>query len=309
MKNILIIVNKSWEVDPVINAMMASKIKPSGFPFPVSLNIPASKPIDSSNSPKQDKFRAEFEIVRMINIDGKEVREVLIRTSVWCIEDLMNPKANSSSSEEKQHALSKIFTNEKNIDLVIAFGTAGFNDRFTSFNGSVVIGSEFCSYDAIPDNQESKFKSPLLGKHLPSNIDKEINKKLFRIFSDKFKDIVESKLIATPNSPASKAKVLAAMNYVAISNVNITNYNDYAWADEEGISHYHATGSKSPIGSIETTHAVIRMCSELPTIFISAISDRLGYFNSEVTPSQNYVASFNGGILLSYLIPELINVN
>lgn len=304
MKKVLIIVNKSWEVDPVISAMTASKIKPLGFPLPDPLNMPVPgwrKP----KPPGPAQPRAVFDIYSTVE---RRPADLLLSAVVWCIEDLMRPGANTSSSAEKAVQLEALFKSEKEVDLVIAFGTGGFNDRHTSFNGSVVIGSEFFSYNAVPDNPDSQFRHPGLNRHLPTNLPDARAKDLFKIFSDKFRDIVESKLLPTPNEPARKPKVMAASNFVAISNVNITNYNDYAWADDEGLKAYHEQNVKSPVGSIETTHGMIRLCCDWPVIFVSAISDRLGYFASEVSPGQNFVASFNGGVFLSYFIPELISV-
>jgi len=303
MKNILIIINKSWEVEPLLSAMTAMKIKPVGFPYPSKLNTPIPQPLDSSKSGKQDKCRAIFEITQKDPVN--QVETLIVKATVWCIEDIMDPAINSSSSGEKASKLPMVFNGEQNVDLVIAFGTAAFNDKDASFNGSLVIGSEFFTYNAHDDNAESQFKHPLLGKYLKCNLSEDRRKSIFKIIDDKFKDVVESKLVLTPNEQAKKTKVLAASNYVAISNINITDPNDFAWADEAGINDYTKTGEKSPIGSIETTHGVIRLASELPIIFVSAITDRLTRFASEVTPSQNYIASFNGGILLSHLIPAL----
>jgi len=302
MNKVTIIVNKSWEADPVIHAITSMKIKPAGFPFPVELNIPRPSPLSSMSAPKQIGYRALFEI------RDPKTSDVLLSATIWCIEDLMHADKHGSSSEEKALCLAELYEKEKGSDLVIAVGTAGFNDRYTSMNGSVVIGAEFVTFDAIPDNRESEFKHELLGRYLPSNLPEVLQKNLFAIFKDSFKDIVSSKLLPVPNQPAERCKVMAASNYVALSNVNITNYNDYAWADEAGLKHYEQLEVRSPVGSIETTHGVIRICSTIPTIFVSAISDRLGYFASEITPGQNYVSSFNAGILLSYLIPELVNV-
>lgn len=39
-----------------------------------------------------------------------------------------------------------------------------------------------------------------------------------------------------------------------------------------------------PIGSLETTHGVIRLSSDKPAIFVSAITDREGNFDMKVMP-------------------------
>ncbi|HTF17385.1 MAG TPA: hypothetical protein VK658_04890 [Chryseolinea sp.] len=306
MKRVLVVINKSWEADPLISALIASKLKPVGFPFPTSLSFPVPDPVDSPKPAKQNNPRAIIGLGPKTFEGKKEVSAMEV--IIWCIEDLTDPSKHSSSSEEKSIKLVQLFATEKNVDLVIAFGTAAFNDKGTSFNGSVVIGSEFFTYNARPDNNQSRYEDKRLGEYLPSNLSEALRKSLFAIFNDKFKDVVESKLAGTPNFPAAKPKILAASNYVAISNLNITDYNDYAWADEEGLSHYRATNQKNPVGSIETTHGLIRLSTEFPTIFISAVSDRVGYFNSDVTPTQNYIASLNGGILLAHLLPAFVNL-
>jgi hypothetical protein len=288
MKNILVVANKSWEVEPMLDSMTSKNIKPKELPFPATLNSPVNG--------KQNQPRAVFDFKDAEN-------NPRARATVWCIEDVMDPAVSSSSSEEKWNKLPNVFGKE-DFDITIAFGTAGFNDRYTSFNGSVVIGSEFFLYNAKPDNTQSKFTHELIGKPIGSNLPDPL--KFFKLFDTSFKNTVESLLIPTPNNSCPKPKVLAASNYLALSNVNITNYEDYAWADEEGLASYHLTKHKSPIGSIETTHGIIRLASAFPTIFVSAITDRLTYFNAEVTPTQNYTASFNGGTLLSYLLPILV---
>lgn len=45
-----------------------------------------------------------------------------------------------------------------------------------------------------------------------------------------------------------------------------------------------------------------------PFIFISAITDREGHFDEEVTPNaqaQNYTSAYNGGIVAAWLLPKL----
>jgi hypothetical protein len=97
-------------------------------------------------------------------------------------------------------------------------------------------------------------------------------------------------------------------DYVALADINVTNYKDYAWADSKVVDAYRALNSANPIGSLETTHAVIRACTAAPFMFVSGITDRVGYFDQEVAPApygQNFVAAHNAGLAISYIIPRI----
>lgn len=59
---------------------------------------------------------------------------------------------------------------------------------------------------------------------------------------------------------------------------------------------------------METTHSVIRLCVPSPRfLFVSGITNRLGYFNVEVSPrsyAQNFAASHNAGITVAWLLSK-----
>jgi hypothetical protein len=91
--------------------------------------------------------------------------------------------------------------------------------------------------------------------------------------------------------------------------VNVTNYDDYAWADREAVEAMRRVDSRNPVGSVETTHGLIRLQSSAPSLFISAITDREGRFNAEVGSrayAQNFACAHNAGVTLAWLLPLLI---
>jgi hypothetical protein len=128
----------------------------------------------------------------------------------------------------------------------------------------------------------------------------------------------ESRFLQTPLNPAGKQIIIAGDRYVSLGNVNITEYSDYSWADEKAIDCAKAFGIVDKLASLETTHGIIRLIAEEslykqtpPFIFISGITDRVGFFDEEVAPraySQNFTASHNMGIALAWLLPELVNL-
>ena len=292
MKTISFIVNKNWETEPFLNALTNPELKPSKLPFPDVLNSP------KKGDNKMYTERAVFRLTDGTN-PSLEVR-------VWCIQDLMyldekpDPaKQSSSSSEEKYKRLKTLFSDHKS-DLVIAVGTAGYPSE-TSFNGSIVIGGNFFVHNGDANNDVSRLNVEGIGKMLPLNA----NKKIFDLVNKEFKGIVESKFLHTPRNPAQPAVCMASKVFTAVSSVNVTDYTKYNWVDHEAIEHYKSIEGQLPFNSLETTHGVIRLAGDNPIIFMSAITDRLGYFDTEVNAVQNYVASFNAGIVAAQLIISL----
>jgi hypothetical protein len=292
MKTISIIVNKNWETEPFLNSLINSELRPIKLPFPEMLNSPK----DGNN--KMNIPRA------IIKLSDDNVQTLEIR--IWCIQDLMYfniPAApatqSSSSSQEKFRVLNPIISAD-NPDLIIAVGTAGYPSQ-TSFNGSVVIGGNFFIHNGHPGNPKSDLQHNDIGKFLASNV----NAKIFDLINKEFKNQVESKFINTPRNPAKPTVCAASKVYTAISSINVTDYSEYNWVDHEAVEHFKMVENKMPYNSLETTHGIIKLSSDKPIIFISAITDRLGYFDSEVNSTQNYVPSFNAGIVVGQLLISL----
>jgi hypothetical protein len=297
MKKISVVINKNWETEPVLDALTNSEIRPPKLPFPVTLNSPRDKD-NKMNIP-----RATFKF-RKRNPD--KTLENTLEIKIWCIQDLMylgvapDPVTQSSSSSEEKYYVLPPELSGDSADLVIAVGTAGYPSS-DSFNGSVVIGSNFFIHNGDPGNPKSNLKHDKIGKLLPSNI----NEKLFEAFSKDFKNAVELKFLAMPRNPAVKAECIASKDFTALSSVNVTDYTKYKKVDPEAVQHYKQVEPTLPLSSIETTHGVIKLSTDKPIIFLSAIADRLGFFDEEVTPTQNYAAAFNAGIVLGQLFISL----
>jgi hypothetical protein len=114
-------------------------------------------------------------------------------------------------------------------------------------------------------------------------------------------------------NPASKQRLIAAGSYTAVGVVNVTNCYDYVWADEMALHAFESTTEvrqgKAQIGSMETTHGIIRLQSEAPFIFVSGITDRIGRFNMDVAVrpyAQNFACAHNAGVATAWLIPTIV---
>lgn len=304
MKKVSIVVNKNWEVEPVLASMCSYEFRPSNLPFPEVLKSNKDKTyrVKNISNPKYDttSARAVFRFYEMAVSDEKP--EVVMEVTVWCIQDFMKPNKNTSSSEEKNRFLPALLS-AADADLVIAVGTAGYLAD-VSYAGCVVVGGRFFVHDGHPsedENPDSRMRSEEFDKILPVTFNAEI----FGLIDADFKRKVESRFLKVPINPCVRTACLASKYYTAVGTVNVTDYSEYAWKDHETIDAMRRIDKKLPIGSMETTHGIIRINSDAPTIFVSAITDREGHFDLEVTPGQNYTASFNAGIVLSHLIVSL----
>ena len=313
-KRILIIANKNWEVTALMNVLLEVKACPDQFPWPVKLTHPLP--------PQDDLFPSKPRAVFHFQ-EKSQGRTHDVQVEVWCIQDAMNPSVSSSSTKEKDEVLAVIcfggkaeIDTDKDPDFIVAFGTAGFPGE-TSYNGCVFVGANTFIHDPFNDDLRSDryWHSEQTGRLIgPSKFSAELFNPGYRIFDESLKSQVESRFLVPPMSPARKQILVAASNYTAVGVVNITNYDDYAWADEEALHAFNevceAHRERPPIGSVETTHGIIRLQSETPFIFISGITDRIGHFNMEVGPrpyAQNFVCAHNAGVVAAWLIPRIVS--
>ncbi len=292
---VLIFVNKAWEADPLVGVFTNDQVRPFKFPTPSAppqVNIPLS---DGSMKTVQARLA---------------LKSAAATAEVWCIKDLMDPKKKSSSSEEKARVLPLVTANGDRPSLVVAFGTATFADA-RSYNGCVVVGSNVFvhnPYSAEP-NPESNFTHPDMGKLLDCS-QQPTNAKVFPPLDREMRPLIETAFLPTPINSADPPSLIVSAAYVALSNVNVTDPNNYAWADPEALRAVAAKAPRQAIGSVETTHGVTQLTVPSPEfLFVSGVANRVGYFNMEVAPrtyAQNFVASHNAAVALAWMMPALM---
>ncbi len=104
--------------------------------------------------------------------------------------------------------------------------------------------------------------------------------------------------------------MMAGNGFISIGHVNTTNYDDYAWSPQCAVDSFNENAYASgEIGSVESTHGLIRLVSEAPFLYVSGIVGTVGLFNLQVTPrvyAQNTVAAHNAAIALAWLLPDVI---
>lgn len=312
-KKIIVIANKSWEADPMVNAILHEKVRLKIFSEFKIVNHPflidkKDKKITDPNPLPRITFKY---IIPAVESKVKEEAKPKIECTIelWCLQDIMNPNVSSSSTVEKWRVLPRIFETASPIDLVIAFGTAGIVD-LGSCNASVVIGSKVFIHNPYYSEEDE----PPTDLWTNPNLDKTIASKQidFSLIPDVIRNKAETKFLRTPLQPADPPVILAGHGFHSLGIVNVQNYEHYIWADKRAIDAFRKAGNKGVIGSVESTHGLIRLQlqkNDIPFLFVSGITDEDGKFDAQVTPrvySQNFVAAHNAGITLCYLLEEVV---
>jgi hypothetical protein len=295
MKRVLVIVNKWWECDPVMNVFLHDNARPKDvLRWPTTLNHPRrrhSTPLPIDNNPKP---RAVFTLPN-------------ITCEVWCISDLLEHLPDKgrfqSSSQRKIERLSLAFQGAPP-DLVIAAGTAGLPADVTE-NGSVVVGTRVFMHDCHPngENPDSQWNDGPFEQLLTSSLDAQRFSRFTR-----FTPTVIDRLLVAPLNPAQQARILAERDFVAVGAVNVTDYTEYGRTDLATLDAFAKTCPSANAKSLETTHGLIRSKSNVPFVFVSGITDRVGHFHEEVDLrpyAQNTVAAHNAGIVIAWMLPSI----
>ncbi|WP_292941380.1 hypothetical protein [Mucilaginibacter sp. 44-25] len=232
---------------------------------------------------------------------------------LWCVQDVVDPKWNSSSSQGKHEDLKQILAfSSLQPSLIIALGTAGYGTADNHI-GCVVIGTNVFIHNFHPDhtNPLSDWDEPaVFGKLLPSALPASF----FDLFNG-IKTAIETGFLKPFLNPAPTIELLADTVNTALSVVNVTNYQEYDQSDKAGMDAVTGISPAPPVVSVETTHGIIRLLADCPFVFMSGITDRFLHFKDDVngkdaqgnvkTEAQNYTAAFNIGVVVGNLLPLL----
>jgi hypothetical protein len=286
-----IVANKNWEAEPLLNAFLTRKIY-------TNIGLPDDIRWPTVQSPGVQSARARF-----VTKNQQSVK-------ISCIQDFIVDAARESSSQYKyEQALPRLFEADDS-ELVVCFGTAGYPVQI-DVNGCVMIGHHFFVHSGRDDNPHSQLNLPnedtLIGLEGP---DSNVGQLYSVARPDRLSAQIASLLQRPPNTTCRQLFISASNANVAISNINITNYDDYLWADAIGIAAMAAVAPHHRCASVETTHGIVACyvlnnlkCSSV--MWVSAITDREGLFDFEVTPMQNYVCAYNAGLALAKIIDSL----
>lgn len=297
-KRVMLIANKWWEADPLCWVLFHDKARPGlFFDYKVN-NYPAQR---VSNQPIELRPQDPVAIPRFTFTCLDSAVEV------WCLEELMNPAKNPSSAAEKARVLPAAIASGPAPDLVIAFGTAGSRQGL-HINGCVVVGRRVFIHGAY------KAAADRSGMWTPPKEDKVIESDLpesaMQAISSENRHSAEARFFQPPVAPANPLIVLAGNRFISVGHVNCINYDDYARSPIRAVESFNNNASEvGELGSVESTHGLIRLVSAAPFLYVSGIAATVGLFNYHVTPrvyAQNTVAAHNAAIALAWLLPDVI---
>jgi hypothetical protein len=326
MKRILIIINKAFEADAALSAIFDPDICHPDLDF-------------GKSGPRVfDLVKDELRYPWDFNQGAGRPRAVFktrnFQYEIWCVQNIMTPPVDNTNSMYYSYSYQKVADFPKILNystepvvMVAAFGTAGCPTE-VSKNGGLVIGSNAFIYDVPPPAASnpptpsvSRYESDQFGKLLSSIVNPELFAQLNLALAPLYMRLYfELKTLLPSIDPAPNFPLVADPSIVAVSDMNIVSYAQFATADAAALKAY-SNAYPPPINppvppanynipySVETTHGLIRLQADCDNfMFISCITDRYAYFNNEVTPrasAENFACAFNGGIFLSWFLPFL----
>lgn len=298
MKTVFLIVNKSWEVEPVLNALTSAEFRPKGLPYPNELDSPR-RDGDHRATPRATYYFGDAQGIQL-------------RAIIWCLQDVMDLAKSASSSAEKYRVLPTLYRDYAPVDLVVAAGTAASVEITASLNGSVLLGGRFFLHDARSFDQTST--SNLNLPAFDTVLDGGATAALFSLLSAELQAAgTTQRLVPVINLPGPVAlptpaipQVLIDQHSIALGTLNVLDYNQYDKADAATLTAWAATGT-GPAVSVETTHGLIRLGAPagVPVLFASGIANRVGFYGPEATKPHRYLASFNLGTVLGDMLVAL----
>lgn len=293
----MVVVNKWWECDPALLAMLSDNARPTASPWPSVLQPARPRP-DPTNLPPENMKPLPRAIFTYKSFNAE----------VWCISDLLEHLDSSlqSSSEQKGRYLPKMFSYGPSPDMVLAVGTAEFPDPAVSENGNVIVGTKVFMVDGHPNG--SNPYSKWTGGPFEQLIDSTLQRSMFSNLVSFDVPLAANRFLAVPLGPASAPWVVADYINVALGAVNVTDYSEYGLIDPLAAKIFWSKPRDGKATSIETTHGIIRVQSDSPFLFVSGIVDRLGCFDQDVNPrshAQNTAAAHNAGVTVSWLLSTL----
>lgn len=300
-RHVMIFANTRWEADALVAVLSNAQARPqthaelgktpplfNDYYFPPTITSRPTITIPGVSLP----------VTARLAFEGIEV---------WCVADLTG---GSLGSLEKARALKVLADAGPAPDVVIAFGTAAFPDSHI-YDGCAVIGSNVFNFDPNAEVEDKdRWKDESIGNFQNVNKQQAINVEFFKQLRGRLRLPIESRFLIPPISGSHPPFLLASGSYVAVSDVNVASVDDYAWADRDAIQALFKANPKATPGSVETTHGIIHAAVKSKIfLFVSAIANRLGYFNMEAAPrnyAQDFAVAHNAAIALAWMLPAVL---
>jgi len=273
-------------------------------------------------------LRDTIEVHAGTNGRNAECRFDNLIADIYCIQNLFSKYENSSHSELKYKYLKDLFKSNafriEDCDGILSFSTSESTpqnqgeDGTISRNGCVHVGNRFFLSDQR-DNDKTTHSYLDIGSEISNNTEEYYEIPLCGYLLYDILNTRKMNLRKPPHNPSDRPRCLANFRYTSIGVVNVMDYSCYTKSDEDAYKEYIDACVDIPAG-IETTHGVVvkalkDVCKEtgkdIPVNFISPIVDRYLKFDEDVDGKygkQNYVCSYNGGVVTGHML-KILNEN
>ena len=293
---ILIIINKWWECDPALAAMLNDNTRPASSPWPDELKPARPRP-ELAKSPNLNPIpRATFPYKNF-------------NAEVWCISDLLDglSPTEQSSSEQKAKRLPEIFAYGERPGLVIAVGTASSPIFGVNRNGGVAVGTSVFMHNGFPDAPNAA--SDLKLRNFDQLIESRISSAVFQRIAAMDVTSALNRFLPIPLNPSPSIDISMGLGDVALGTINVTNSADYTTKDPLTVQAFESLGTTASPVSLETTHGLIRAESgDCPFVFVSGIVNRFQRYGTDVVPRlspQNTVGAHNAGVVVTWMLSSI----
>jgi hypothetical protein len=222
---------------------------------------------------------------------------------IWCIDDLAVTSGNSSKKVTAMQQITNYTNPASTPDGIIAFGTGGYPGDISN-DGCATIGGTIFIHDASNGAPGSWSWRDHMDTLIPSKTPASF---FSSVAADQITlNAISLEMIKPKNNPANVLQLLIAPDAVGVSSVN--EPPPYCDADNNSIAKAKQAGATN-VTSVETTHGVIRSMWDAPFIYVTAVPNRVCYFDQEARNvyAQEFPSSHNAGIALKYVAPYFVS--
>jgi hypothetical protein len=299
---IVVVANRNHEADGLMAALCNQMAHNQRLSAPYNVDWPRWSRID----PKPPAPTRDTGVPRcLIDVFASSSPDATLAATmeIWCIDDLAVTSGDSGKKVTAMHQITNYTKPASDPDGVIAFGTAGYPGD-TSNDGCATIGGTIFIHDAS-NGASGSWSWP---GHMDTLITSKTPASFFSsVAADRTTlNAISSEMIKPKNNPANALQLIIAPDAVAVSSVN--EPPPYCDADKNSMAIAQQKGATN-ITSVETTHGVIRSVWDKPFIYVTAIPNRVCYFEQEARNvyAQEFPSSHNAGVALKYVMPYFVS--
>ena len=299
---IVVVANRNHEADGLMAALCNQMAHSLNLSAPYNVDWPRW-PRVQTNPPAPTRDTGAPRCLVDVFASTSAAAALTATMEIWCIDDLAVTGGDSGKKVTAMKQITNYTKPASDPDGVIAFGTGGYPGDISN-DGCATIGGTIFIHDAS-NGAPGSWSWP---GHMDALIPSKTPASFFSsVAADQNTlNAISLEMIKPKNNPANTLQLLIAPDAAAVSSVN--EPPPYCDADNNSITKAKQAGATN-VTSVETTHGVIRSMWDAPFIYVTAIPNRVCYFDQEARNvyAQEFPSSHNAGVALKYVIPSFVS--